>query len=380
MGLGSLSPRVNVEQSKKQAKDLLEAFREGDPKALDRIRWNHPRFRGLTDAEIRERRFVLADAQLVVARLHYFESWPKLLRHIDTLVRKDRRVGRFEDAADAIIAGDVAKLTALLRANPELVYQRSTRAHEAPLLHYVAANGVEDYRQVSPPNAVEVATVLLDAGAEPDATSNAYGGGWTALGLVATSTPPRQASVQIPLIELLLERGAAIDDERKGSGIVMHALNNGCPEAARALADRGARIPDVIAAVGVGRPDLVERLAAGASASELGIALHYAAGNADLAMIDLLIRLGAQLETRNEYGGTVLGQALWFAWHAGPHGIEDHVAAIDALIAAGARTDAYPEMLQHIEEVRRRAGSDRAPEGDPDRRGAFGRDDPRQAP
>lgn len=85
-------------------------------------------------------------------------------------------------------------------------------------------------------------------------------------------------------------------------------------------------------------------------------------------------------QTRNEYGGTVLGQALWFAWHAGPHGIEDHVAAIDALIAAGARTDAYPEMLQHIEEVRRRAGSDRAPEGDPDRRGALGRDDPRQAP
>ena len=104
---------------------------------------------------------MLADAQLVVARLYYFESWPKLLRHIDTLVRKDRRVGRFEDAADAIIAGDVATLTALLRANPELVYQRSTRAHEAPLLHYVAANGVEDYRQVSPPNAVEVATVLL---------------------------------------------------------------------------------------------------------------------------------------------------------------------------------------------------------------------------
>jgi carbohydrate-binding DOMON domain-containing protein len=82
---------------------------------------------------------------------------------------------------------------------------------------------------------------------------------------VATSTPPRQAAVQIPLIELLLERGAAIDDEREGSNIVMDALNNGCPEAARALADRGARIPHVIAAAGVGRPDLVERLAGGAS-------------------------------------------------------------------------------------------------------------------
>jgi hypothetical protein len=206
---------------------------------------------------------VLADAQLVVARLYYFESWPKLLRHIDTLVRKDRRVGRFEDAADAIIAGDVATLTALLRANPELVYQRSTRAKRRfCTMSRPTASRTTDR---SPHRTRSRSQPFCCAGAEPDATSKAYGGGWTALGLVATSTPPRQAAVQIPLIELLLERGAAIDDEREGSNIVMDALNNGCPEAARALADRGARIPHVIAAAGVGRPDLVERLAGGAS-------------------------------------------------------------------------------------------------------------------
>jgi hypothetical protein len=386
MGLGPLSPRVNLEQSRKQAKDLLKAFRAGDAKALDRARWNHPRFRGLTDDQIREGPFVLADAQLVIARLHYFESWPKLLRHIETLERRDPRVGRFEDAADAIITGEVATLERLVRAHPNLVHERSTRAHEAPLLHYVAANGVEDYRQRSPKNAVEVARVLLDEGAEVDATSHAYGGGYTALGLVATSTPPRRAGVQIPLIDLLVERGAAIDGVRPGASYVRDALSNGCPEAARALADRGARL-DLIAAAGVGRLDVVQRLVDGASAQELekalvtaagmhgaydvveylldhGVdvaagtgwtALHSATGGADLRIIDLLIRRGAPLEKRNMYGGTVLGQALWFAYHGDPAKVGDYARVIEALIAAGARTDAYPQMREHIEETRRRA-------------------------
>lgn len=388
MGAAPLSPRIDLEQSRKQAKDLLKAFRAGVPEALERIRWNHPRFRGLTDAEIRDRPFVLADAQLVIARLHYFESWPRLLRHIETLERQDPRVRRFEDAADAIIAGDTGTLSALLTDHPELVRQRSTRAHEAPLLHYVAANGVEDYRQISPPNAAEVACVLLDAGAEVDATSKAYGGGYTALGLVATSTPPRRAGVQIPVIDLLLERGAAIDGARPGRSYVRDALANGCPEAARALADRGARIPDIVAAAGVGRLDLVERLAPGAEERELekaliaaasspygydvvvhllglGVdpaastawtALHGATGSADLRTIDLLIRRGAPLETRNMYGGTILGQALWFAYHGDPKMIREYAAVIELLIAAGARTDAHPEMREHIADVYRRAG------------------------
>jgi ankyrin repeat protein len=247
---------------------------------------------------------------------------------------------------------------------------------------------VEDYRQLSPENAVEVARVLLDAGAEVDATSHAYGGGSTALGLVATSTPPSQAGVQLPLIDLLLDRGAAIDGVRPGASYVRDALANGCPEAARALADRGARL-DLVAAAGVARLDRVQALAEGAGAEELekalvtaagtygahdvvehlldrGVdvaagtgwtALHAATGSGDLRTIELLIRRGAPLEKRNMYGGTVLGQAIWFAWHGDPADVADYLRVIDALIAAGARTDAYPQMMEQIEEVRRRAGA-----------------------
>jgi hypothetical protein len=114
MSVGALSARVNLEQSRKQAKDLLKAFNAGDRQVLDRIRWNHPRFRRLEDAEIRKGKFVLADAQLVIARMHYFESWPKLVKHIEALEAEDPRVMRFETAADAIITGDIPRLRALL--------------------------------------------------------------------------------------------------------------------------------------------------------------------------------------------------------------------------------------------------------------------------
>lgn len=393
MSIGTLSPRVTLEQARNHAKELVKAFRARDHDALDRIRWNHPRFRGLTDAQIRRRKFALADAQLVIARLHYFESWPKLLQHIDALQTRDLHVMRFEAAADAIITGADVKLDALLRAAPELVQQRSTRGHRAPLLHYVTANGVEDYRQVSPGNAVEVAKVLLEAGAKVDMTSEAYGGGWTALGLVATSTPPRRSGVQISLIDVLLEYGAAIDGLEPGANTVMGALGNGCPEAAVALVERGARVDSIVAAAGVGRLDLLERLAASSTKEQLEkalimaarygryaaleyllvkgadvaasdgmTALHHAAGRADLDMMELLIRRGAPLEKQNVHGATVLENAVWFARHVASGELErrDYPTVIDMLIAAGARTDVYPGMQTHINEVclaRRKEGA-----------------------
>ena len=387
MSTPALSPRINLEQSRKQAKDLVKAFKAGDPVALDHIRWDHPRFRGLKDAEILKRKFGLADAQLVIARLHYFDSWPKLLHHIETLKAKDPRVMRFEEAADAIIAGDVPKLRSLLRSNPELIHERSTRGHHAPLLHFISANGVEGYRQITPPNIVEVTKVLLDAGAEVDAESEAYGGGSKALGLVATSAHPRLAGVQIPLIDLLLEHGAAMDGED-----VRSALANGCPEAAQALVERGASVDSVVEAAAVCPLDVVKRMAGSATRRDLERALamaahygtydvleyllglgvdvaapsgmsplHQAAGRANLEMVKLLIERGAPLEMKNSYGGTVLDSTLWFAYHVSPAELasRDYPAVIDALIAAGARTDLYPEMEKYIDEVYRKAGKKR---------------------
>ena len=122
--------------------------------------------------------------------------------------RKAFAVSRFEAAADAIVSGDVATLKRLLREDPKLIRAISTREHGATLLHYVSANGVEGYRQKTPKNIVAIAEMLLNAGAEIDATANVYGGGCTTLGLAATSIHPERAGVQEALLQTLLDHGA----------------------------------------------------------------------------------------------------------------------------------------------------------------------------
>ena len=181
--------------------------------------------------------------------------------------------------------------------------------------------------------------MLLDAGAEVDATSDAYGGGSTALELVATSAHPRSAGVQIPLIDLLLARGAAIDGVNPGGSTVASALANGCPEAAQALVERGARIDDIVTAASLGKIDLVKRIADKSSKADLEKALVRAAvygwrniveylldaastwqrpwrdgatrcGGQSRSQMTRMLLSWAPLEAKNRYGGTVLDGTL----------------------------------------------------------------------
>ncbi len=80
-----LPPDPNLRQLRNQAKDLHKAQEAGDPSALRRIGESHPRFSGLSQAEIAAAEIVLADAQLVIARELGFRSWPKLKAHVRSL-------------------------------------------------------------------------------------------------------------------------------------------------------------------------------------------------------------------------------------------------------------------------------------------------------
>jgi Ankyrin repeats (3 copies) len=380
MDARELPAHPNLEQYRKQAKELLKAFRGADTEALRRFRRGHPRFRKLAEAEVRSASPALADAQLVIAREHAFESWPRFAKHIEDMRRANSVVSKFEAAADAIVAGDEATLKRLLREYPELVRARSTREHRATLLHYVSANGVEDFRQKTPKNIVKIAEVLLAAGAEVDAGGEMYGGGDTTLGLAATSIHPEKAGVQIPLMELLLSHGAVIDSRAGESytkrGAVIGCLANGRKQAAEFLAGRGARL-DLEGAAGLGKLELVKSyfnpdgsLKAPATTEQMGAGfkwaceyghiavvgfllergaevdsvsggmtgLHWAAHGGHLEIIKLLLERNASLEARNIYGGTVLSQALWSSMNSGLD--VDYVPVIEMLIAAGAKVDA----------------------------------------
>ncbi len=74
----------DLNQYKKQAKDLVKAYIASAPEALERIRLHHPRLGKPADREI-HRSFRLADAQLVIAREHAFQTWPLFSKHVHSL-------------------------------------------------------------------------------------------------------------------------------------------------------------------------------------------------------------------------------------------------------------------------------------------------------
>jgi len=75
MAAKRLPDRPDLEQYKRQAKDLREALAAGDPLALERLRQSHPRPPVPGYAK-------LADAQLVLAREHDFSSWPAFAERV----------------------------------------------------------------------------------------------------------------------------------------------------------------------------------------------------------------------------------------------------------------------------------------------------------
>jgi len=168
-------------------------------------------------------------------------------------------VSQFETAADAIVTGDVTTLEKLIRKNPRLVRARSTRDHRATLLHYIAANGHEGFRQRTPKNAVAIARVLLEAGADADALADMYGHRCTTMEMLVSSVHPHAAGVQSALVETLLDYGAAVDGVENNGSPLMTAFRFHYPKAVAMLVRRGAKVDNVISAAALGRVDLGDR-------------------------------------------------------------------------------------------------------------------------
>lgn len=332
----------------------------------------------------------LAHAQFVIARSHGFASWARFADYLRARMQAHSVQAQFEAAVDAVVGGDATLLRQLLTAQPALVRTRSMREHRATLLHYVAANGVENYRQKTPPNAVEIAGILLQAGAAVDATAHAYGGEATTLGLAATSGHPERAGVVEDLLSMLLDNGAAIEPDASRS-IVSVCLANGRLQAASFLVARGARC-GFIEAAALGDLDAVRRCFSPAGmeqasfehaeveqqgieqhaidrptpfeieqaflyASQYGqrevaafliaqgvdlaartrdgqTALHEAVIGCSMATVSLLLDHNPPLEAANGYGGTPAGQALWSAAHSADP--DRYIPILDALVNAGA--------------------------------------------
>jgi ankyrin repeat protein len=423
-----LPPRPDIEQYRKRAKSLVTAANADDPNAVKQ--WATDWLNALTkllDVEITpfvqesfdravERltegvaarskkaadeggKFALADAQHLIAQAHSYENWASFAEEVKAL-QTVSRTSAFEQAADAVVNGDLATLDELLTRNPDLIRARSQRTHHVTLLHYVAANGVEDFRQKTPPNAVEVAERLIAAGADVNASADTYGGDvyQTTMNLLVSSTHPAVAGLQSKLAELLLDHGAAINGLEDTGSPILTALAFGYRETAETLARRGARIDHVVMAAAVGRLDLVREWVKDATTLskehgpyrgpywvsipddtkgqiemalawackfgradvaryllEVGVsaraqdkdqmtALHWASATGMLEIIDMLLARGAPLEVRNTWGGTVLDSTIWFVvnW---PQPDANYPQVVQRLLQAGADpNEVYPPL------------------------------------
>ena len=205
----TLPPRPDLDQQKKLAKELLRAFRAGDPEAVARMRAALP-----DKAELS-----LTDAQFALAREYGFASWRELKERIETL-SSDREppIERFQNA---VRRGDARTVRTLLRQHPDV--RASVNApifdFDAPALVFVSDEHPD------------VVDVLLEFGADPNRRSEWWAGGFHPLHnvrgaaadhlLAAGAVPDACAAANLDRADLLaamLDEDPARVHERGGDG------------------------------------------------------------------------------------------------------------------------------------------------------------------
>jgi ankyrin repeat protein len=120
----TLPARPDLDQLKRQAKELRDAFVANRPDAVEEVQAHY------RDAD--RSTFALHDAQLVLARAYGFDSWPKLRAFVDGVTIRRLR--------DAVVADDLAAVRAMLQVRPEL---GSASLDNLQILHHAVLNRSE---------------------------------------------------------------------------------------------------------------------------------------------------------------------------------------------------------------------------------------------
>lgn len=327
-----LPAAADVDHLKHQAKDLLSDFRHGKMSAYQRLREFHPKMSGLSDQAMSAQTFSLSDALLSIAREYGYPSWPRLKTVVaeasgqDAALNHNERIedDAFGQAVDFLDEGNEALLRKHLEDHPELVHQKAVFEggnyfSEPTLIEFIAENPMRQHKL--PDNIVEIARVILDAGAKDNQKSLDE----TAM-LVASGQISREHGAQIPLINLLCDYGA-------DPGAGMHsALAHFEIAAAKQLLKRGAPL-DLSTAAALGWMDDVAKLIAQADEEQLQLGLALAAQNNRPKAVSFLLSAGADPNRYNPPGGhshcTVLHSAI----------AEGHLDTVKVLVEGGARSD-----------------------------------------
>ena len=390
----------SLEQYKKQAKELLKSCRAADTEAIRRVKANHPRFNKLSEVDLRNTKLALADAQLVIAREHGFESWPKFAQRIEVINSEIAALANpltaFIEAA--IWHGTLEAAEAILAAHPEIAH---TSVHVAAILgddaavrRFIAADPRNATKKEAPYDGdalvylcmskylrldktrsaafLRAATALLDVGADPNTgftTKDEYGDFETALyGAAAVAQ-------HAELTRLLLERGAD-PNEVETPYHVPESYDNA---ALRVLVESGKLNDDSLTTMLLRKADIHDYdgmkylLEHGADPNRMTrwhyTALHQAVRRDNaLANIELMLDHGADPTLKNESDGKSgvamaahrgRGDVLWsFARRGFPmpmpnDGVEHLIVSVCAARGGMAGARAFAEQFQQLANAER---------------------------
>ena len=275
-----LPDRPNLDHLKKQAKDLLRRYRNGDSDAAERFCQSLIAAAGRTKPDMLALKLCLRDAQSCVAREYGFSSWSDLSTHVEvrTFERGDE-ADRIRRWLFLVYGGDVTgqfdaarpRVAAhLLRDDPDLV---------ARDLYAACAAG-------------DIKTLVRATAVDP-AWVNRVGG--------ALNLPPLVAVTHSRLGQLL-------EFEEKLRQCARHLLDAGAdpdqtignrfPPASLATPDEGAKLSALYGAAGVNRDPVLTSmlLEAGADPND-GESLYHSVENPECT--DLLLRKGARVTGTN---------------------------------------------------------------------------------
>ncbi len=238
----------HLDHLRKQAKRLLAEVQAGDPAAVALADEFHPVS-------------TLAEAQLVIARSYGFPSWPRIVHHLELVGRYSRSPHRQEIGGPLDTpeqrADEFLKLATLHYGQDDPARQHAARSLLPEVAHsniytMVVAGEIDAvrrnlsqaraeggpyrwepllylaYSRIDAPNQVEIARLLLENGADPNAGYLWQGmpSPFTALtgvfGRGEGDQPPHQNRVE--LARLLLEAGADPNDSQ-----TMYNCGPGCP-------------------------------------------------------------------------------------------------------------------------------------------------------
>jgi len=374
----SLPERPDLDQLRRQAKELRDAARSKEDGAAERFVRHH--------GSAPQGAVTLAAAQLVIARELGFASWPRLKAAVEAhATAPDRRAqafvsasveGRMREAATildtvpevashnlaaAAVLGDSQRVAEMLAVDPAAAVAIDEVRGWPPLLYACYSR----WQRIDPRRAAgmaEVVRLLLDAGASPNTNDGARYPRSALKGSVEANNPDST--------RLLLEAGANPDVGQP----IGEAIGRGDHSCLELLLSHGARVAGtwaVGAAVFHDDPRalalLLQALGAGAGQAEQEAteALADAAANASPDVVAALLAAGADPVANDEHGVS----ALRLAVRAGKNetaallasrGAPDDSTDIDRFVGACRRADrpAAEQLLAGHPKLRERLTDD----------------------